>query len=363
MKKHFLILCLLALTLQVSAQKIDYSRLITKGVTYTGRVQHADNGDVRFDWTGIYAQTDFSGGAIAVDMSSTRPCYFNVFIDGRFVRKVYVDSLAHQRILLADKLGGGTHRLRLQRACEGGGITTIHGYYGAKGAQLKGVGRKPRMIEVFGDSYTCGYGSDSPNQQEHFKIETENVDHAYACIIARYFDADYAIAAHSGQGMVRNYGDKKQRSDYPMLLRHTKLFDNIDSVEYDFSQYLPDLVLINLGTNDFSREVTPTPDQYVGNYVKMIQNLRKHYGDVPVLCIMPHSARKYLQVCFPILRERLYNDKNVYLAEPMLEILRNGRDYGADGHPNYQGHRKIAMKLIPQISNIMDWQMEDRPVK
>ena len=190
MKKHFLILCLLALTLQVSAQKLDYSRLITKGVTYTGRVQHADNGDVRFDWTGIYAQTDFSGGAIAVDMSSTRPCYFNVFIDGRFVRKVYADSLAHQRILLADKLGRGTHRLRLQRACEGGGITTIHGYYGAKGAQLKGVGRKPRMIEVFGDSYTCGYGSDSPNQQEHFKIETENVDHAYACIIARYFDAD-----------------------------------------------------------------------------------------------------------------------------------------------------------------------------
>ena len=248
-------------------------------------------------------------------------------------------------------------------ACEGNGITTIHGFYGAKGARLKAVERKSRMIEIFGDSYTCGYGSDSPTQNEHFKIETENVDHAYGCLIARYFDTDYAIQAHSGQGMVRNYGDKKQRSDYSMLDRHTKVYDNDKTVEYDFKAYRPDIVLINLGTNDFSREVTPTPDQYVGNYVKMIKSLRSHYGNVPILCIMPHSARKYLQACFPILRERCYDDKQVYFAEPMLEVLRDGRDYGAAGPPNYQGHSKIAMKLIPQISRIMDWKMEDKIVK
>ena len=341
MKRHGLLLCLLVLMLQAMAQKTDYTRLITQGVTYTGRtLAHAD-GSVSFDWIGVYAQTDFTGGTIAVDMSSTRPCYFNVFIDGEWTQKIFADSLSHQRIVLAEKLGKGTHRLRLQRACEGNGITTIHGFYGAKGARLKAVERKSRMIEIFGDSYTCGYGSDSPTQNEHFKIETENVDHAYGCLIARYFDTDYAIQAHSGQGMVRNYGDKKQRSDYSMLDRHTKVYDNDKTVEYDFKAYRPDIVLINLGTNDFSREVTPTPDQYVGNYVKMIKSLRSHYGNVPILCIMPHSARKYLQACFPILRERCYDDKQVYFAEPMLEVLRDGRDYGADGHPNYQGHRGL----------------------
>lgn len=363
MKKYLVLLCLALTSLSALAQKIDYNKLLTRGVTYTGRTQTQPSGDVKFDWIGVYAQTDFTGGSIAVDLSSTRPCYFNVFIDGQYTQKVKADSLAHQRIVLAEKLGKGTHRLCLQRACEGSGITTIHGFYAAKGARLQAVAPRQRMIEVYGDSYTCGYGSDSPTQKEHFKIETENVDHGYACIIARYFDADYAIQAHSGQGMVRNYGDKKQRSDYPMLARHSHTFDNIDSVDYDFKAYRPDLVIINLGTNDFSREVTPTPDQYVGNYLKMIASLRKHYGQVPVLCVLPHSARKYLQACFPILRERCYADKQVYFAEPMLEILRDGRDYGADGHPNYQGHKKIAMKLIPQISQIMDWQMVDKPVK
>ncbi len=363
MKKYGILLGLLVIAIQTVAQKADYSRLVTQGVTYTGRTLTDNDGSVKFDWIGTYAQTTFTGGCIAVEMSNTRPCYFNVFIDNEWVKKVYADSTQHQRIVLAEKLSKGTHKLRLQRACEGSSITTIHGFYGAKGAKLSPVERKGRMIEIFGDSYTCGYGSDSPTQTEHFKIETENVDHAYGCIIARYFDTDYAIVAHSGQGMVRNYGDKKQRSNYSMLDRHVKTFDNDTSVIYNFKAYRPDLVIINLGTNDFSREVTPTPDQYVGNYVKMIKNLRSHYGDIPVLCILPHSARKYLQACFPLLRERCYNDRQVYFAEPMLEILRDGRDYGADGHPNYQGHRKIAMKLIPQISKIMDWKMEDKIVK
>lgn len=363
MKKYGILLTLLAICLQAVAQKADYNRIITQGITYTGRTQMGNDGSVKFDWIGVYAQTNFNGGCIAVEMSNSRECYFNVFIDDKWTAKIHADSTSHQRIMLAEKLSKGTHKLRLQRACEGNSITTIHGFYGAKGAKLTPVEPKGRMIEIFGDSYTCGYGSDSPTQQEHFKIETENVDHAYGCIIARYFDADYAIEAHSGQGMVRNYGDKKQRSAYSMLDRHVRTFDNDTSVIYNFNAYRPDLVIINLGTNDFSREVTPTPDQYVGNYVKMIKNLRSHYGDIPVLCVLPHSARKYLQACFPLLRERCYNDRQVYFAEPMLEILRDGRDYGADGHPNYHGHRKIAMKLIPQISKIMDWKMEDKIVK
>ena len=43
MKRHGLLLCLLVLMLQAMAQKTDYTRLITQGVTYTGRtLAHAD---------------------------------------------------------------------------------------------------------------------------------------------------------------------------------------------------------------------------------------------------------------------------------------------------------------------------------
>jgi hypothetical protein len=69
----------------------------------------------------------------------------------------------------------------------------------------------------------------------------------FACLIARYFDADYAVEAHSGMGMVRNYGDKKQTSEKNLYTRHTQIFDDYDSTAYDFKAYKPDIVLIQLG--------------------------------------------------------------------------------------------------------------------
>ena len=115
MKRHGLLLCLLVLMLQAMAQKTDYTRLITQGVTYTGRtLAHAD-GSVSFDWIGVYAQTDFTGGTIAVDMSSTRPCYFNVFIDGEWTQKIFADSLSHQRIVLSTVAQGASYRYTLKK--------------------------------------------------------------------------------------------------------------------------------------------------------------------------------------------------------------------------------------------------------
>ena len=364
MSKYCYLICLWLFALQTTAVTIDYTRLHTEGVSYTGRTLYNSDGSVSFDWVGVYLQTDFTGGAIAVDIACTKPCYHNVFIDDKWVDKIKVDTTGRQRIVLAQNLDKKkSHRLRLQRACEGNGCSTVYGFYTAKGGTLTPVAPKARMIEVYADSYTCAYGSDSPTQKEHFSIETENVDHGYACIIARYFDADYAIQAHSGQGIVRNFNDKKQRSDYTMLDRHTQVFDNQKTPAYEFKAYKPQLVMINLGTNDFSREVQPRPSQYTANYTKLIKSLRNHYGNIPILCILPHSAHLYLCTAFNELRKCMYNDKNVYFAEPMLEVLRDGRDYGADAHPNYQGHRKIAMKLIPQISRIMDWPLEDKVVK
>ena len=364
MKKHCIVRGLGAIAVQAVAANIDYTRRLTDGVSYTGRTLQQADGSVSYDWVGVYVQTEFTGGTIAVEMADTKVSYHNVFIDDQWVDKIRVDSTGRQRIVLAKNLDKRPHRLRLQRACEGGGRTTVYGFYVPRGGTLAAVAPRERMIEVYGDSYTCGYGSDSPDHKEHFKIESENVDHAYSCIIARYFGADYAIQAHSGQGMVRNFNDKKQRSDYTMLNRHTQVFDNEREPAYTFDRYQPSLIMINLGTNDFSREVQPRPNQYTDNYMKMIRSLRSHYGnEVPILCILPHSASKYLQVSFEELRKCCYADKQVYFAEPMLEILRDQRDFGADGHPNYQGHRKIAMKLIPQISRIMNWDMEDKVVK
>ncbi len=54
--------------------------------------------------------------------------------------------------------------------------------------------------------------------------------------------------------------------------------------------------------------------------------------------------------------------KGVYMSNPMPGIL-SSSNLGADDHPNYLGHQKIAMNLIPTISTIMNWRLEDKTVK
>lgn len=361
MKKTLLVMALMLQTVLVmGADKIV--KAADKAITFTGRTETLADGSVRYDWIGVYMQTRFTGGYIAVEVAETGTSYHNIFIDGRFVRKIKITGKERQIITLAEKLGKGPHTLRLQKCTEGEyGCTTVSALHVAGGATLQAVAPRERLIEVYGDSYTCGYGTEGKSARERFRLDTENCDKAYTCIIARYFDADYRIVAHSGMGMVRNYNDSVQISRHNMSTRSMQLYDDFNREPYDFTNCRkPDIVLINLGTNDYSTLVKPTPEQYVGAYLKMIDNIRSHYGDVPVLCVTPHSANRYLQAGIAYLKERLANKyNNVYLANPMGGMVTTEADTGSDYHPNYQGQCKIAMSLIPQISALTKWNLKE----
>ena len=136
-----------------------------------------------------------------------------------------------------------------------------------------------------------------------------------------------------------------------------QVYDNYNRKTYDFKAYRPQLVIINLGTNDFASGAIPTAEQYVGAYLKLIDTVKLHYGDIPVFCIIPHSAGLYLTACLRQLKEKTAAHNHIYVASPMPDIITQDYDMGAAWHPNYQGQRKIAMTLIPQISAIMGWQL------
>ena len=358
----YIMLALLACSLQATGQNLIPAN--DKAITYTGRTVTQNDGSVSYDWTGVYFQTDFTGGYFAIDVSEDGISWHNLYIDGVWQRKIKITGTTPQRLVLAQKLSKGTHRLRLQKCTEGEyGRTTIHRIILAKGGTLAPVARKERMIEIFGDSYTCGYGTESAKANDRFSIDTENCDKAYGCIIARYFDTDYALTAHSGFGMVRNWGDQKQISDDNLSNRYTQVYDQHGKEAYDFNLYTPQLVLINLGTNDFSPVAIPTDEQYVGAYLKMIETIRNKYPGVKILCVTPHSANRYLQASLALLRERTLGMSDVFMANSLAGMVTEERDMGADWHPNYQGQRKIAMSLIPQISAIMGWELTSEIVR
>ena len=115
-------------------------------------------------------------------------------------------------------------------------------------------------------------------------------------------------------------------------------------------------MVVNLGTNDFSPLAIPSPEAYVSQYKKLFQSLRTHYGNVPVFCIRPQSASRYLQLALDLLERETAADGHVFVSHSMNNIIDDATDYGASWHPNYRGQRKVAMSLIPQIAHIMGWE-------
>ena len=213
---------------------------------------------------------------------------------------------------------------------------------------------------MIGDSYTCGFGTENSIRTDPFTPETENCNYAYGCILARYFGADYRLISHSGIGVARNYGDGTGKT---MVDRYPETFDaDREDNAWDFSSSRrPDIVVIYLGTNDFSRSKQPKMAYFVSKYCELIAQVKKAYGDdVPVLCVASRidelagayvkasvQACGYPRVEWMQLNERVHNDED---------------ELGASWHPNYKGQKKVAMSLIPYISTLTGWPLEEKAV-
>ena len=257
----------------VSAQERTEAPAASSEVRYVGRTQ-TNGGDVSFDWSGTCFECRFTGGSLAMRVSDTKKNYYNLTVDGRdagVVTTFGTDSV----VVLAEKLGRGEHTVRMQKRTEGEqGRTTIHAFLLDRGRRLLPAAPAPgRHIEFIGNSLTCGYGTEGLSKDEPFKPQTENCNKAYACIIARYFGADYTLIAHSGRGAARNYGDKNATSQNTMADRVANTFDEAAEPAWDFaaSPYRPDLVVINLGSNDFSTLPHPSRDEFAAAYTRILQ--------------------------------------------------------------------------------------------
>lgn len=352
MRKALFILCLIiASSLGMEAKTVSAS---DPSVTFVGRVQRQADGSVRYDWTGVYLRTSFSGNSIKAVVAEDGESWHNVYVDGKLVQKLCVKGKEPHEVTLADKLSKGSHSLVLQKVTEGEyGLFTISSLTAS--GDFKAVPAKKRFIEFIGDSYTCGYGTEGANEHEHFKLSTENLSQSYACLLSRYFDADYSVIAHSGMGVVRNFNGKTMKT---MSDRYLQVFDDHDAVPYNFDQYHPDLVVIALGTNDFS--VNGAPSNFVDKYVSLIKTVRQHNGEVPILCVIPHSANIYLMAAMESLASKVNGMKAVAVTNPMADVVRQA-DLGSDYHPNWRGQQKVAMMLIPQVASFTGWQLRDNP--
>lgn len=359
-KKSWLLLILTVLLSVNTTFAVEVIPPTHSAIRYIGRVDKKDPQVFLFDWPGVSIDCIFTGEVIGVRIEGGEKNYFNIFIDGKPVSIVIAprDTILYFRPPIPKE----RHAFLLTKRTEAEmGIARFYGFIPDKDGTIFPTNRETeRRIEFIGNSITCGYGTEGDNRDESFRPDTENNYKSFAAILTRTFSAEAHYIAHSGRGVVRNYGDEKTESDKNETMpgRYNRTLDNHPMEQWDFNQWKASCVVINLGTNDFSTTPHPNKDSFLHAYKELIKQVRKTHGDVPVFCVVGPMIN---EPCYTYVKELTSyfryqeNDHQVYFAGLPDNLLNQDDDLGSDWHPSYKGQQKIAAQLLLPISTVMKW--------
>lgn len=211
---------------------------------------------------------------------------------------------------------------------------------------------------VIGDSLTAAYGVDG-NDPCVFDASLEDVTHGYAYIVANELHADLHTIAWSGKGVVRNYGDINQLSVDPMPVyyNHTIATVTITSNVSDFhgnnywnpSFFPADIIIVMLGSNDYSTTPHPNDEDFIVGLVTLIHQIKIDYphaiNHIALMCAAHNNGNQCMNI------EDVTRKTQTRYISINPDVYDGG--YGCDLHPNAMTQQYMADIVAPLIEAML----------
>lgn len=351
-------------------------------IQYMGRVSFEKNPDVAsFNFPGTTIEANFQGSSLKM-MCRPMTGYFMAQVDGSEPFKVGFNAERDSVVTLATALPKGVHHVKVMYVIEGlFRNPEFRGFVLDKGCKLvEALALSERKIEFIGNSITCGYGVESIEMSDPFEDETENHWLTYANIVSDSLKAQHTSISRSGIGVYRNYDGPKTGSAENMPWQYEYTLFNKHDEKWDFAKYQPQLVCINLGTNDLSTDNYDI-QLYEKNYRMFLTTVRSKYPDAKIVLLTgPMLGKKESseqraaldRICADanksgftlvnktvvdkkgkIKKAKKLGDKEIYRFD--FSFQKGDLGYGASWHPSKLQHQKMAKELLPFLKNLMNW--------
>ena len=206
-----------------------------------------------------------------------------------------------------------------------------------------------RKMLFIGDSITCGFGNLSDGNLPRFVTSEQDGTKTFAALTAEQFGAQAHFVCISGRGIARNCDNY----DAPLI---PEFFDQTmisDPTPWDHTQYQPDVIVINGGTNDTAGEDDPV-DRNV--FKKALCDFATH-----LLTVYPNAK---LIWCYGMMTldlqaeiEEAVKSLPADRADTLffIPVHETHGEYGACTHPNLRAHYRCAGVLIDKISRFVGW--------
>jgi len=327
------------------------------------------NGEHWFNHSASGFEVNFSGTSLTAQFRATNYTgawhpVLAVFIDGESEpKKAEVIPLTEQKttVKLAENLTAGIHTVKVLKRSEAQASENSLMKLETDGDFYTPPAKPKRKLEFYGDSLTCGVGITATQQTGDGDSMSEDGTATYAGIAARFFNAQYNVIAGGGRALYKSaYHDETIYDLY-------KFIDfGMRNPLWNFSDYTPDAVVINLGTNDSNyvysnckseAEKEAFYDGYKAKYKQFVTELHALYPNAKIVAVynMAAGENSYLHNGFEEFIEGLAT--NDQLPITVLKFAAMQDDPGAImlDHPGLITHQKCGDLLVEHLKEILGW--------
>ncbi len=330
-------------------------------ISYMGRIGHNDS-CAEIYWTGssVSINVKKAGSVKALLADEKGGNYYWVLVDGDSTHAVKIKIDKEKKLYpLVTGLSPAKHTIELFKVTNTDFITTrFYGFQIDAGATVLKRAKKPkRKIEFFGNSITCGHGVESGSNGSGAP-EFFNNYRAYGAITARHFGAQYHCTSKSGIGIMVSWFNEVMPDIYDRL-------NPADSASrWNFSNYTPDIVVVNLFQNDswlvnqpehvqFKRRFgkAKPSETFISNaYKSFIQSIRNKYPKAQIICCLGNMDATKEGSKWPVYIEAAVAAmKDKKIATHFFPYKNTG------GHPDIKEQETMAADLIQFIETKKYW--------
>lgn len=338
-------------------------------ILYMGRIDFADPKRPEFYWAGTNARMRFTGTSISAVVHNHR--YYNdmlvgFLIDGKECKAEISENDKDIVVPLAEGLDEGEHEIIFYKRQGGTHYFEFLGFeIDAEGEALEHSPLPSRKIECYGDSVSAGEVVEAVEytascDPEGHEGVYDNAWHSYSFITSRNLGAQIHDSAQGGIAIFDGTGYYHAPEFIGMESAYDKLCYFPEGkkgiTKWDFSSYVPNVVLFAVGQNDPHREGHPDNDitdpeyrtKWKNRYKDIILDLKSKYPNayfILLLTVLNHD---------PVWDDVIEEIKNELDDEKIshCKFTRSGK--ATPGHPRLPEQYEMAEELTAFISAMGD---------
>jgi len=327
-------------------------------IRYFGRFDKTNPDMFEFDWSAVGMSITFTGSSIGILLTDVGNQY-DVVIDQTQKLLNTTSTTVPHLYPLATFRQAGQHTVQLLKRTEAlFGAVSFAGFFVDHPAAPRTdpllVSHRSLPVPLFpetpkarfeflGDSLSCGYGN-LGKWPCHFSADTEDAMLSFPYLVAQHFGGLANVQCWSGKGVVRNYGSPNTTSPDPFPMFYPRTVANIPtSAQFDPASYQADVVVIVLGSNDFSTKPQPSEDVFAAGYHALLTKVRAYHPRASIFIGTGVTSSDPLAIV-----QRIAAKEKVVFVD--LSKTVGSDEFGCDYHPNTVADKKIAQRLIDAIS-------------